>query len=96
MAWSAADIPDQTGRVAVVTGGNGGLGLETVRELARKGATVVIGARNLDKAAAAEADVRSGTARYIREEGAGARPCRASATGRLCRGGGAPVSQLCR
>ena len=60
MSWSAADIPDQTGRVAVVTGGNGGLGLETVRELARTGATVVIGARNLDKAARAEADVRTG------------------------------------
>ncbi|MEX2502592.1 MAG: SDR family NAD(P)-dependent oxidoreductase, partial [Trueperaceae bacterium] len=59
MAWTTHDIPDQTGRVAVVTGGNGGLGLETVRELARKGAHVVIGARNLDKAAEAEADVRA-------------------------------------
>jgi len=29
MPWSAADIPDQNGRVAVVTGANGGLGLET-------------------------------------------------------------------
>ena len=36
MAWSAADIPDQSGRVAVVTGANGGLGLEVSRELARK------------------------------------------------------------
>lgn len=59
MPWTAANIPDQTGKVAVVTGGNGGLGLETVRELARKGAHVVIGARNLDKAAKAEADVKS-------------------------------------
>lgn len=58
MPWTTNDIPDQTGRVAVVTGGNGGLGLETVRELARKGAHVVIGARNLDKAAAAEAEIR--------------------------------------
>ena len=57
MAWSARDIPDQNGRVAVVTGGNGGLGLETVRELARKGAHVVMAARNLDKAARAQADV---------------------------------------
>jgi NAD(P)-dependent dehydrogenase (short-subunit alcohol dehydrogenase family) len=39
MAWSARDIPDQSGRVAVVTGGNGGLGLETVRELARRART---------------------------------------------------------
>ena len=57
MAWSARDIPDQTGRVAVVTGGNGGLGLETVRELARKGAHVVMAARNLDKASRGQADV---------------------------------------
>lgn len=59
MSWTATNIPDQTGKVAVVTGGNGGLGLETVRELARKGAQVVIAARNLEKAVAAEADVRA-------------------------------------
>ena len=34
MGWTGADIPDQTGRVAVVTGANGGLGLETTRALA--------------------------------------------------------------
>jgi len=60
MGWTAADIPDLTGKTAIVTGGNGGLGLETTRELARKGAQVVIAARNLDKAADAAADVRSG------------------------------------
>lgn len=60
MSWTASNIPDQTGKVAVVTGGNGGLGLESVRELARKGAHVVIAARNLDKAAGAEADVKAG------------------------------------
>ena len=53
MGWKASEIPDQSGRVAVVTGGNGGLGLETVRQLAAHGAHVVIGARNLDKAEAA-------------------------------------------
>ena len=58
MAWTAKDIPDQTDRIAVVTGGNGGLGLETVRELARNGAHVVMAARNLDKATAAEQDIR--------------------------------------
>ena len=50
MGWKARDIPDQSGKVVVVTGGNGGLGLETSRQLAAHGALVIIGARNLDKA----------------------------------------------
>jgi NAD(P)-dependent dehydrogenase (short-subunit alcohol dehydrogenase family) len=41
MAWTTADIRDISGRVAVVTGANGGLGLEVSREL-RKGALVVM------------------------------------------------------
>lgn len=53
MGWMASDIPDLTGRVAVVTGGNGGLGLATSRQLATHGALVVIGARNLEKAESA-------------------------------------------
>jgi NAD(P)-dependent dehydrogenase (short-subunit alcohol dehydrogenase family) len=57
MTWTAADIPDQTGRVAVVTGANGGLGLETTRALARKNAPVVMGVRNLEKAEAAHAEL---------------------------------------
>ena len=57
MSFGFDDIPDQSGKVAVVTGGNGGLGLETTRELARRGAHVVIGARNLDKADVAVADI---------------------------------------
>lgn len=40
--WTAADIPDQRGRVALVTGSNGGLGYVTARELARSGATVML------------------------------------------------------
>lgn len=57
MTWTAADMPDLAGKTAVVTGANGGLGLETARELARKGAHVVMAARNLEKAATAEADI---------------------------------------
>ena len=60
MSWSTADIPDQSGRVAVVTGANGGLGLETARALARAGAHVVMASRNLEKAQAAVEDIRAG------------------------------------
>src|SRR3954451_23013566 len=58
MAWTTADIPDLSSRRAVVTGANGGLGLETSRALARAGAHVVMAARNREKAVAAEADIR--------------------------------------
>ncbi|MBF4160389.1 SDR family NAD(P)-dependent oxidoreductase [Nocardioides acrostichi] len=58
MSWSTADIPDLTGRTAVVTGANGGLGLASTRALAAAGAHVVMAARNPQKAADAESDVR--------------------------------------
>jgi NAD(P)-dependent dehydrogenase (short-subunit alcohol dehydrogenase family) len=60
VSWTAADIPDQTGRTAVVTGANGGLGLETARALAAAGARVVMAARNQGKADEAVADIRRG------------------------------------
>lgn len=44
--WSARDIPDQSGRTAVVTGANSGIGLVTARELARKGAQVILACRS--------------------------------------------------
>jgi NAD(P)-dependent dehydrogenase (short-subunit alcohol dehydrogenase family) len=58
MGWTTADIPDLSGRTAVVTGANGGLGLETAYALAGAGAHVVLAARNQDKAADALARVR--------------------------------------
>lgn len=57
MNWTPADIPNLSGRIAVITGANGGLGLETARELARAGAAVVMAARNESKAEAARADI---------------------------------------
>lgn len=53
MTFTAASIPDLTGTVAVVTGANGGLGLETTKALVGKGAHVLMAARNRAKAEAA-------------------------------------------
>jgi NAD(P)-dependent dehydrogenase (short-subunit alcohol dehydrogenase family) len=60
MGFSAASVPDLQGRVAVVTGANGGLGLETARVLAAHRATVVMASRDQAKAERAMADIRAG------------------------------------
>ncbi|MCA2215744.1 oxidoreductase [Jidongwangia harbinensis] len=59
MSWSMADIPDQSGRVAVVTGANRGLGLATATALAGKGAHVVMAARDRSRAGAALAHLHA-------------------------------------
>ena len=56
--WTAERIPDQSGKTAVVTGANSGLGLETARELARKGARVIMGVRSVEKGQAAAEEIR--------------------------------------
>lgn len=55
--WSEVDVPDQRGRVAIVTGANTGLGYHTAAVLAQHGAHVVLAVRNLDKGNAALARI---------------------------------------
>ncbi len=57
--WTASDVGDQQGRVAVITGGSGGLGLETARVLSARGATVVLAARDPAKLARAVAELQA-------------------------------------
>ena len=59
--WTSEDVPGQQGRLAVVTGANTGLGFETARVLAARGASVVLAVRDTEKGKAAAARI-TGTA----------------------------------
>ena len=55
--WTQHDIPSQSGRLAIITGANSGIGLETARELARQGAKVVLACRSEARATTAIQDI---------------------------------------
>src|SRR5271155_4116102 len=67
--WTEADVPAQRGRTAVITGANTGLGFETARVLAARGAQVVLACRDLGQAKEAAARIIGG-----RPESAGTPP----------------------
>lgn len=62
------DLFDLTGKVAIVTGGNGGIGLGMARGMARAGAAVAVAARNAEKSAAAVKDLQALGAKAIAVE----------------------------
>jgi len=57
--WNEERLADQSGRIAIVTGANSGIGFETARVLASKGATVIMACRNLDKAEPKADEIRA-------------------------------------
>ncbi|KAH9179024.1 NAD(P)-binding protein [Lactarius sanguifluus] len=59
--WTAADVPDQTGKIVIVTGGNGGIGRETARVLLSKGAKVYIATRSEEKSQKAIEELKKET-----------------------------------
>ena len=58
MAWTENDVPDESGRLAIITGSNTGLGYDTARVLAGRGAHVVMAVRDTAKGEAAAARIR--------------------------------------
>ena len=57
--WTEADVPDQSGRTAVITGGNSGIGFEAARVLATRGARLILGCRDRGKAHDAVTRIRA-------------------------------------
>lgn len=66
MKWDVHLLPDLTGKVAIVTGGNTGLGFQSVKELARKNATVVIASRSLSNGNKAIANIKATDVDYAK------------------------------
>ena len=57
--WTAADIPDLTGKVIIITGANSGIGYEAAKEFARKGAKTILACRSIEKAQAAQDQIKA-------------------------------------
>ena len=93
--WNEAEIPDRAGRVAVVTGGNAGIGRQIARVLARHGAQVVLACSDLGKAKQAAERIRAeaGAAPGPSRPGH-SRPSRPGVAGVSACGGGADRSGL--
>ena len=88
--WTAADVPDQSGRVAIITGANSGLGYDTAAVLAAKGAHVVLAVRNLDKGNEAADRIKKASPNAVVAV-AGARP---DVAGQRPQGGGRIAHEL--
>ena len=57
--WTAADVPDCREKTVVVTGANSGLGFEAAKVLTKRGATVIMACRSLDRGETAAAEIRA-------------------------------------